>query len=373
MREIIPINRPIIGETEIKLVTRVLKGGILTEKSGGGHYVTQFEQAFAKWVGAKYAVAVSSGTAALHATLMAMRLKAGDEVVVPSFSFVATVEAVILAGGKPVFADINPDTYCMDPESFEGQISGKTKAVIPVHLYGLTGDMTPLLKLASEHDFIVIEDAAQAIGAEYKGKKAGSLGDLACFSFYATKNLTTGEGGMITTNTEEYAEIVRAIRNHGEQEEYRPIMLGHNYRMPEVAAAIGLAQLSRLPRFLEVRRKNAEDLSDGLNGLEKLKLPIEPEGHRHSWYVYTARLRGANAGIRNRLVEKLREKRIGATVYYPMPIHLMPYYRERYGYDRGMLPKTETAARQVFSLPLHPGVTRGDIDYMTAILKKILK
>jgi len=143
--------------------------------------------------------------------------------------------------------------------------------------------------------------------------------------------------------------------------------------MPEVAAAIGLAQLSRLPQFLEVRRKNAEDLSDGLGGLEKLKLPIEPEGHRHSWYVYTVRLRGANAGRRNRLVEKLREKRIGATVYYPMPIHLMPYYRERYGYDRGVLPKTETAARQVFSLPVHPRVTRGDIDYMTAILKKILK
>lgn len=373
MREMIQINRPIIGEDEIKLVTNVLKSGLLTEKSGRGHYVTQFEQAFAKWVGVKYAVAVSSGTAALHAALMTAGLRAGDEVVVPSFSFVATVEAVILAGGKPVFADIKPDTFCIDPESLEGRISSKTKAVIPVHLYGLATDMDPILKLAREHDLTVIEDAAQALGAEYKGKKVGSLGDLACFSFYATKNLTTGEGGMITTNTKEYAETVRAIRNHGEQEEYKTMMLGHNYRMPEVAAAIGFAQLSKLSRFLEVRRKNAEALTDGLGDMGKLKLPIEPEGHRHSWYVYTVRLRGANAGERNRLVDKLRAKRIGATVYYPVPIHLMPYYRERYSYYRGMLQKTETAARQVVSLPVHPGVTGGDIEYMVAVLKKILK
>lgn len=373
MRKMIPINRPLIGTDEIKHVTKVLKSEKLTEKSGSGHYVTQFEQAFAKWVGAKYAVAVSSGTAALHAALMTAGLRAGDEVVVPSFSFVATVEAVILAEGKPVFVDINPDTYCMDPESLEEQISGKTKAVIPVHLYGLACDMNPILKLAREQDLMVIEDAAQAIGAEYKGKKAGNLGDIACFSFYATKNLTTGEGGMITTNTKEYAETVRAIRNHGEQEEYRTTMLGHNYRMPEVAAAIGFVQLSRLSRFLERRRKHAEALGDELSGLEKLKLPIEPEGHRHSWNVYTIRLRGANAGERNRLVEKLREKRIGAAVYYPVPVHLMPYYRERYGYDSGMLPKTETAARQVFSLPINPGVAGDDIGYMTAVLKKSLK
>jgi len=369
----IPINRPLIGKEEINLVIKVLKSGMLTEKSGGGHYVTQFEQAFAKLVGAKYAAAVSSGTAALHAALMTAGLRAGDEVVVPSFSFVAAVEAVILAGGKPVFADINPDTYCMDPESLEGQISGKTKAVIPVHLYGLACNMDSVLKLAREHDLMVIEDAAQAIGAKYKGKKVGSLGDIACFSFYATKNLTTGEGGMITTNVEEYAETVRAIRNHGEHEEYRTTMLGHNYRLPEVAAAIGFAQLSKLSRFLERRRKNAEALMDGLSGVEELKLPIEPEGHRHSWYVYTVRLRGTNADRRNRLVKELRKKRIGATVYYPVPIHLMPYYREHYSYNRRLLPETETAARQVFSLPVHPRVAGADIDYMVAVLKMILK
>jgi len=373
LRKMIPINQPIIGEEEIELVKKVLKSGLLTEKSGCGYYVSQFEDAFAKYVGSKYAVAMSSGTAALHASLMAVGLRAGDEVVMPSFTFVAAAEAAIFAGGIPIFADIDPDTYCVNPESVEDQISSKTKAIIPVHLYGLSADMNPILKLAREHDFVVIEDAAQALGAEYKGKRAGSIGDIACFSFYATKNITTGEGGMVTTNNAEYAEILQEIRNHGEQKEYSSVRLGHNYRMPEVAAAIGLSQLSNLPRFLEARRKNAEILGERLSGLEKLGLPVEPYDRKHSWYVYTVRLKKSNVGKRNKLVAKLRSKRIGVAVYYPVPIHMMPYYKERYAYSKKVLKETMTATRQVFSLPVHPKITEGDLDFIATTLAEALK
>lgn len=373
MRNAIPINQPILDDEEIQLVVKVLKSGILTEKGGGGFYVSQFEQEFAKFIGTKYAVAFSSGTAALHATLMTIGLRSDDEVLIPSFSFVAVAEAVVLAGGKPVFVDINPDTYCMDLESLEEQISSRTQAIIPTHLYGLACDMDPIIELAHKHDLIVIEDAAQAHGAEYKGRKAGALGDMACFSFYATKNITTGEGGMITTNNSEYAETLREIRNHGEQKEYKSVIVGHNYRMSEICGAIGVAQISKLPRFLEARRKNAETLTSKLSGVGKLKLPAVPEGYKHSWYVYTVRLRGANAGKRNKVVEKLREKKIGAAVYYPVPIHLMPYYREQFPPEKGVLIKTETAARQVFSLPVHPKIEEEQIEYMADVLKKLLK
>ncbi len=373
MRLSIPINQPILGDEEIQLVLKVLRSGILTEKGGGGFYVSQFEQEFARFIGTKYAVALSSGTASLHAALMAIGLRPGDEVLIPSFSFVAVTEAVVLAGGKPVFVDINADTYCMDLENLEERISSRTQAIIPTHLYGLACDMDPILELAHKHDVTVIEDAAQAHGAEYKTKKTGSLGDMACFSFYATKNMTTGEGGMITTNNSEYAETLREIRNHGEQKEYKSIMVGHNYRMSEICGALGVAQISKLPRFLDTRRKNAETLTSKLSGIGKLKLPAVPEGYKHSWYVYTVRLRGANAGKRNKVVEKLREKKIDATIYYPVPIHLMPYYREQFPFEKGTLIKTETAARQVLSLPIHPKVQDEQLEYIAEILKKMLK
>lgn len=361
MVEIIPINAPQIGDQEIERVIKVLKSGILTSRGASGSMVVSLEQAFARFVEAKHAVAVNSGTAALHLALLAAGVKQGDEVIVPSFTFVATAEAVVLCSAKPVFVDINPQSFNLDSEKLREAVSDRTKAVIPVDLYGLPADMQAINEIAKEYDLVVIEDAAQAHGAFYKGKPPGYFADMTCWSFYASKNMTTGEGGMITTNIDEYSENLRCMRSHGEKGEYVSFMLGHNYRMPEIEAAIGLAQLEKLPSFLEKRRRNAQRLSERLVMSERLTLPIEPDGYKHSWYLYTVRLRSNKRTERNKMVEELRKRGIGAAVYYGTPVHLMPYYRQ---FARYKLLETERAAEQVFSLPVHPGVTLKQIDYI---------
>ena len=372
MRDMIPINQPSMGKEEIEAVVEVLKSGILTEKSGRGPRVLQFEKEFAKFVGAKHAVAVSSGTAALHASLLAAGIQPGDEVVVPSFTFSATAGAVVLAGGKPAFADIDADTYCITRESIEAVLTRATKAIMPVHMYGLCADMDPITELAHNRGIVVIEDAAQAHGAEYNGRKAGSLGDAACFSFYPGKNMTTGEGGMITTSDDDLAEQLKRIRTHGEERPYWVARQGHNYRMPEMAAAIGAVQLKRLPSFLQDRRKNAEYLIEKLGVLGKLVMPKEPAGRKHAWYLFTPRLRGANAGKRNKLVEKLRSKNIGCSVYYESPVHMLPFYRDLQSTRRSALPETERACRQVFSLPVHPMLKQAELQYVTDSVKRAI-
>ena len=372
MRDMIPINQPSMGKEEIEAVVEVLKSGILTEKSGRGPRVLQFEKEFAKFIGAKHAVAVSSGTAALHASLLAAGIQPGDEVVVPSFTFSATAGAVVLAGGKPAFADIDADTYCITRESIEAVLTRATKAIMPVHMYGLCADMDPITELAHDRGIVVIEDAAQAHGAEYNGRKAGSLSDAACFSFYPGKNMTTGEGGMITTSDDDLAEQLKRIRTHGEERPYWVTRQGHNYRMPEMAAAIGAVQLKRLPSFLQDRRKNAEYLTEKLGVLGKLVMPKEPAGRKHAWYLFTPRLRGANAGKRNKLVEKLRSKNIGCSVYYESPVHMLPYYRDLQSTRRSALPETERACRQVFSLPVHPMLKQAELQYVTDSVKRVI-
>jgi dTDP-4-amino-4,6-dideoxygalactose transaminase len=366
----IPINAPQIGREEIEAVVKVLKSGVLTHGLGAGPMVTKFEKEFAKFVEAKHAIAVNSGTAALHTALLAVEVKHGDEVILPSFTFVATAEAVVLAGAKPVFVDINPETYNISPEKIEKAITEKTRAIIPVDLYGLSADMQPIRKIAEKHGLTVIEDAAQAHGATYKGKPAGSFSDVACWSFYASKNMTTGEGGMITTNNNELAEKMWFIRSHGEKEKYKSLMLGHNYRMPEIQAAIGCAQLEKLPKFLAKRRENAEKLTKILGKTEKLELPKEPQGYTHSWYLYTVRLKDAKEKERDELVEELKRKGIGAGIYYTNPIHLMPYYTS---FGKYQLPETEKTAKQVFSLPVHQGVTMEQIDFIGETLLNILE
>lgn len=373
MREPIKINEVCFGKEELKAVEDVLKTGVLTERSGMGPKVLEFERKFADYVGVKHAIAVSSGTAALHAALLAAEVKPGDEVILPSFAFQAAAEAVLLVGATPVFVDIDEETYCMDVESVEEAVTKDTKAIIPVHLYGLPADMDPILELAREKDIIVIEDAAQAHGAAYKGRKVGSMGHMGCFSFYATKNMTTGEGGMVTTNDEEYAEALRAIRNHGEERANWSVRLGHNYRMSELQAALGIAQLEKLPNFLKKRRANAENLSKELASVRRLILPKEPEGTLHAWNLYTVRVQGANAAKRNKVVEKLRDKGIGASVYYETPIHLLPFYKKFFKPKRkGWLAKTEKAARQVFSIPIHPKVSPEGLEYIVKNLRRIL-
>jgi perosamine synthetase len=349
------INLPKIGEEEIQAVTKVMRSGMLTSGLGMGPAVTEFEKGFAKMAGANHAIAVNTGTAALHAAVMAVGVKHGDEVILPSFTFVATAEAVVLAGGKPIFADIDPQTYNLSPTAVEKAVTKKTKAILPVDLYGYSADMKPLREIADKHGLGLVEDAAQAHGTTYAGEPAGAFSDAACWSLYASKNMMTGEGGVVTTNDDQIDETLRMIRTHGEKAKYASLMLGTNYRMSEIQAAIGNVQMQKLPSFIAKRRQNAEQLSKILNKTNKLVLPYESVDRLHSWYLYTARLKDGTETQRNNLLQELKNKGIGAEAYYVNPVHQMPFYRENFGSPK--LPETEKASKQVFSLPVHPGVT----------------
>ena len=346
------INLPKMGQEEIDAVVKVMKSNMLTSGLGAGPAVTEFEKGFADMAGAKHAVAMNTGTAALHAAIMAVGVKAGDEVICPSFTFVATAEAVALAGAKPVFADIDPKTYNLSPASVEKALTKKTKAILPVDLYGYSADMKPLREIADKHDLALVEDAAQAHGLTYMGKPAGAFADAACWSMYASKNIMTGEGGVVTTNNDELDETLRMIRTHGEKAKYASLILGTNYRMSEIQAAIGNVQLTRLADFIAKRRQNAQTLTNQLSKNKKLILPFESKDRLHSWYLYTARLADATETQRNTLLTELKSKGIGAEAYYVNPIHTMPFYRENYA--PAALPETEKAAKQVFSLADSP-------------------
>jgi dTDP-4-amino-4,6-dideoxygalactose transaminase len=368
--KVIPSNRPILGAEEAAAVTKVIESGMLTHKSGAGLYAKQFEEAFAKFTGAKHAIAVNSGTSALHASLLALDIKPGDEVIVPAFTFVATTNVVLLCGAKPVFVDVTLDTYSIDPEKVDRAITARTKAILPVHLYGHPADMNPLLELARQHHLAVIEDCAQAHGAQYRGRQVGTLGDAGCFSLYPSKVITTGEGGLITTNNDQLAERLRRIRTHGETKPYEFVELGHNYRMPEIEAAIGIEQMKRLPGFLAERRKNAIYLSKELDDVRGIVLPTEAPWATHNWYLFTIRIVAPRR--RDTVLKALQAANIGATVYYEVPLHLTPMYRKRYGFKEGSMPKSEQAAREVVSLPCHPALTKEELAWIVHQAHKIL-
>ncbi|MCW4005713.1 MAG: DegT/DnrJ/EryC1/StrS family aminotransferase [Candidatus Bathyarchaeota archaeon] len=368
----IPINIPTIGEEEIDAVTKVLRSGILTSSLGAGPNVTEFEKAYAKFAGVKHAIAVNSGTAALHAALAAAGINRGDEVILPSFTFVATAEAVVLAGGKPVFADIDPKTYSISLETAKKVFTDRCKAIVPVDLYGLPVDVAPIKEFAVDHDLAVVEDCAQSHGAEYKGKPAGAFADAACWSLYAAKNIGTGEGGVVTTDDDDIAELVRMVRTHGEKTKYSSLMLGTNYRMTEIEAAIGRVQLKRLPEFLEKRSRNAHKLNNLLCNNDRLVLPVESEKQKPSWYLYTVRINDATETQRNQIITEMHSKDIGAEAYYPIPVHQMPYYQKEFG--AGELPETMKAAKQVISLPIQPRISEEQIEFIaTAFLNELQK
>jgi perosamine synthetase len=367
---LIPINLPEIGEEEIEAVVKVMRSGPLTNALGAGPAVTKFEENYAKFAGVKHAVAVNSGTAALHSAIVAAGVKPGDEVILPSFTFVATAEAVVMAGGKPVFTDIDPETYNISPVEIKKNVTKQTRAIVPVDLYGFSADVKPIREIAEEHGLVVVEDAAQAHGATYKGKHAGVFSDAACWSLYASKNITTGEGGVVTTDSDEVAETLRLIRTHGEKAKYASLMIGHNYRMSEIQAAIGLVQLEKLPVFVAKRRKNAQRLTKILAKTERLQLPKETKEQLHSWYLYTVRLIDSDDAERDEILEELKKKGIGAAAYYVHPVHTMPYYQESFG-ERKLI-ETEKAAKQVFSLPVHPSVTDAQVDYIGKTLLDLL-
>jgi perosamine synthetase len=363
----IPIAKPILGAEEYEAVRRVLESGILAH----GPEVEAFEKEFADYVGVKHAVAVANGTAALDVALKAIGIKPGDEVITTPFTFIATANSILFQGARPVFADIDLKTYNIDPESVNEKITGRTRAIIAVDLYGQPADMKALREIADDHGLILVEDAAQAHGAEFMGRKTGSLGDIAAFSFYPTKNMTTGEGGMITTDNDEYARRARLIRNHGQERKYLHVTLGWNLRMTSIAAAIGRVQLKKLNRFNEVRRRNAARLTEGIRSIRGLKPPYTDPRVKHVYHQYVVWVGEEYPLSRDQLIEYLRQNGIGTAVHYPIPIFQQPLYKDL-GYPQNICPNSIEASKHVLSLPVHPAVTLEDIDYILNVLRRPL-
>lgn len=353
----IPIARPVIGDEEREAVLRVLESGQLAQ----GPLVREFEEAFARWLGVREAVAVSSGTAALILALQALGIGPGDEVITTPFSFIATANAVLYVGARPVFADVREDDFNLDPEAVAARITPRTRAILAVHLYGHPAPVGELAALAERHRLLLIEDAAQAHGARVDGRPVGTFG-TACFSFYPTKNMTTGEGGMVTTDDPQVAALLRRLRDHGRCGRYQHDLLAYNWRLTDIAAALGLVQLRRLEEMNDRRRENARYLSRHLRGVV---LPRERPGCRHVYHQYTVRVPG---GRRDALLAHLRQRGIGAEVYYPTPIHRQPLYQER-GY-RDRLPVAERLAGEVLSLPVHPSLRREELDRIAAAVNE---
>lgn len=358
----VPIAKPIIGEQEIENVVEVLKSGMIAQ----GPKVAEFEEKFADWVGAKYGIATNSGTAALHVALLACGIGPGDEVITTPFTFIASGNAIVYTGATPVFADIDLDTYNINPLTIEELITDKTKAILPVQLYGQAAEMDKIREIAEKHDLMVIEDAAQAHGATYKDEKVGSMGDMACFSFYPTKNMTTSEGGMITTNNKELAEKARMFRDHGSNIKYTHDEIGYNFRMTDIGAAIGLAQLDVIDDFNNKRIENAEYLNEGLKDVDGVVIPYSPEERKHVYHQYTIRV---DKGDRDKWVEMLNERGIGTGIHYPIPLYNQPIFK-KLGFD-GNSPVAEKAADNVISLPVHPSLTKDDLDLIIEAVKEV--
>jgi perosamine synthetase len=323
--------------------------------------VQSFERAFADWSGAAYAVATSSGTSALHLSLLAHGIGEGDEVITSSFSFVASANAILMAGATPVFADIEPEYFTISPAAVEGKIGARTRAILPVHMYGQMCDMSAIGEIAERHGLVVIQDACQAHGARLDGNAVGAYG-TACYSFYPTKNMTTGEGGMITTNDPGVAEAARMLRNHGGRQRYHHEILGFNMRMMDVQAAIGLAQLAKVAHWNEIRQANAKRLTELLSGVESVRTPPVRPGAEHVFHQYTVL-----TAARDELLGHLTSAGIGYGIHYPCPIYDQPAYR-KLGYQV-YHPHSERASREVVSLPIHPAVGASDLDKIAAVVK----
>jgi dTDP-4-amino-4,6-dideoxygalactose transaminase len=345
----IPAARPVIGEAEIAAAVRVLRSGRVVQ----GPEVAAFEDEFSELVAGRACVAVNSGTSALQLSLMALGIGPGDEVVVPSFSFAATANAVRLVGADPVFADITPGTYCLDPLAASALIGPRTAALVPVHLYGHPAPMDQLMELAARHGLAVVEDACQAHGATLHGRPVGSFGEAGCFSFYPTKNMHALEGGMVSTGDPHLARTLRLLRNQGMEQRYENEIVGANMRMTDVAAAVGREQLKQLPAWTEQRRTNAKVLDSRIAGLS---VPHEADGARHVYHQYTVRVPG---GLRDSVQQDLARQGIGSTVYYPTPIHRLRTYQDQ---GRPSLPETDRAAAEVLSLPVHPTLGQAELE-----------
>ncbi|MEO8287239.1 MAG: DegT/DnrJ/EryC1/StrS family aminotransferase [Chloroflexota bacterium] len=358
----INMARPQIGDEEKAAVMAVLDSGQLAQ----GSVVADFEKAFAEYCGVKHAVATSNGTTALHVALLAHEIGPGDEVITVPFTFIASANSVLYVGARPVFVDIDPVSYNINVDQIEAAITPRTKAIMPVHLFGNPAEMSRIQEIADRHGLAIIEDAAQAHGAEENGKRAGSWG-TGCFSFYPTKNITTGEGGIVTTNDDAVADRAALVRSHGMRVRYYHEMLGYNFRMTNIHAAIGCAQLPKLEGFNERRIANAAYLSEHLPA-DKVRVPSVRPGTRHVFHQYTVRV--LPPLDRDEVRRRLAEKGVGSEVYYPVPVHHQQVYLDL-GYGGESYPESERAAREVLSLPIHPGLSQQDLDTIVAAVESI--
>ena len=385
----IPLSRPSIGEREIELVTRVLRSGVLSQ----GPALEEFEQRFAQYVGTRYAVATSSGTAALHLAVRALGIGAGDEVITTSFTFAASVNCLLYEGALPAFVDIDAPTLNLDPQQLRqvlardytwdlarahlvNRTSGRVlKAILPVHVFGVPCAMAPIMETAREFNLRVIEDACEALGSEYRGRRAGSFGDAAAFGFYPNKQITTGEGGIVVTNDPSIATSIRILRNQGRDNNaawLRHSHLGYNYRLSDVHAAIGVAQLQRIDELLAARERVAEQYARGLANVPRVTLPWNPPGAKRSWFVYAIRVGGPDGGsTRDRLIEGLRERGIACQAYFPA-VHLQPYFQQVAWAPRRPLPHTEIASERTLALPFFPEMTPAQVDEVCGAVREII-
>ncbi len=376
--EFLPFCLPTIGQREKDEILAVLDSGWLT----AGSVAKRFEGALAEYVDAGHAVAVSSCTAALHLSLVALGVGHRDEVIVPSLTFCSTVNVIVHCGAVPVFADVDPVSLTMDPQDFARKVSPKTRVVIPVHYAGYPCDMEPIAHTARDNGVSVVEDAAHALGAQYKSAMIGSIGDATCFSFYPTKTITTGEGGAVTTANEELAERIRLLSLHGMTRDawerytssaawqYQVAVPGYKYNTTDLEAALGVRQLERIDEFLAAREKLWSVYRNELAGLETLILPPDPPQGRHARHLFPVLLSEGAPVARDRLLELLREENIGTSVHF-FPVHMQPYYRREY--PKMPLPVTEEVFKRVFSLPLYPRMTEGDVADVARALKKHLR
>lgn len=366
----IPISKPLIEQEEIDAVVEVLKSGMIAQ----GPKTAELEEMFAKLCGTKHAVAFSNGTTALHSAVIALGIKEGDEVITVPFTFVATANPVLMERGKVVFVDISEDDFCIDPNKVEEKINENTKLVIPVDLFGQAYKYEEVKDIADRHDLKILEDACQAVGAKYKGISTGKLGDVAAFSLYATKNIATGEGGMLTTDDDEIARKAKIYRHHGQDEavRYEYLELGHNYRTTDMAAALGVEQMKKLDRIIDTRVRNAKLFNEGLSGIEGLILPKVMPTNTHVYHQYTIRVTEEYGHSRDDLINFLKENEIGCGIYYPKPLHLHEHFRKM-GYKEGDFPVSEKLSKEVLSLPVNPFVTEEDVEKIVEKIKSFSK
>jgi perosamine synthetase len=361
------VAEPDIGEEELRNVVEAVKSGWISSK---GKFIEKFEREFANYIGMKYGVAVSNGTVALHLALAALGIGPGDEVIVPDLTFVATINAVLYTGARPVIVDIHPEYWCMDPDKVEKAITPKTKVIIPVHLYGHPCDMDPIMEIASRNNLYIVEDAAEAHGAEYKGRKVGSFGYISCFSFYGNKIITTGEGGMVLTNDDELAEKIRILRDHGMNPEkrYWHEVIGFNYRMTNLQAAIGVAQLSKIDKFIEKKRRIAKIYAEELSGIPGIILHPEMPWAKNVYWLYSILIDPNKAKIsRDELSKRLEKEGIETRKFF-YPLHEMPIYAK---YGVYSYPVATTISRQGLNLPSSTKLTEEDARFIAQKIKEI--